>query len=107
MYMDTEKLIQLKNQIENLDKIHHVKILKILKDNKIKFSENRNGIFINMISFNEKTIDDIKKTLLYIKEQEKNLKDIESIKKELNKDYFINNKKPIKANNSSNVNEFH
>jgi len=107
MYMDTEKLIQLKNQIENLDKIHHVKILKILKDNKIKFSENRNGIFINMISFNEKTIDDIKKTLLYIKEQEKNLKDIESIKKELNKDYFINNNKPIKANNSSNVNEFH
>jgi hypothetical protein len=107
MYMDTEKLILLKNQIENLDKIHHVKILKILKDNKIKFSENRNGIFINMISFNEKTIDDIKKTLLYIKEQERNLKDIESIKKELNKDYFINNNKPIKANNSSNVNEFH
>ena len=54
--MDTKYLIHLKNQIESLDKIHHVKIFKILKDNKIKFSENRNGIFINMTSFNANNV---------------------------------------------------
>lgn len=104
--MDIKKLNDLKIQIENLDKIHHVKIFKILKDNKIKYSENRNGIFINMTTFNDETIKDVEKTLLYIKEQEKNLKDIEAYKKELNKDYFKNNNKAVKANTTSNVNEF-
>ena len=103
--MDTKHLIDLKNQIESLDKIHHVKIFKILKDNSIKFSENRNGIFINMTSFNEITVKEIEKTLLYIKQQEKNLKDIEAFKNELNKDYFINNNKQIKASSTLTLNE--
>ena len=92
MYMDTKNLVDLKNQIEELDKIHHVKILKILKDNQIKFSENRNGIFINMNSFNEETIISIQNTLNYINEQEKQLKDIETIKTDLQNDFFIKGK---------------
>ena len=86
-------LIKLKNDIEKLDKIHHLKILEIIEKNSIKYSENRNGIFINMNSFNAKTVSDIKNELKYIKEQEKNLNDIEKVKKELNKDYFKNNNK--------------
>ena len=73
-------LVSLKNQIECLDKIHHIKILNILKNNSIKYSENRNGIFVNMNSFDNNTIDQINKILLYIKNQEKNLIDIENIK---------------------------
>lgn len=96
------KLISLKNQIENLDKIHHIKILNILKNNDIKYSENRNGIFINMNSFNEQTIDEINKILLYIKNQEKNLIDIENIKQELSNDYFVNDNKD---NVNNNINE--
>jgi len=46
-----------------------------------------------MNSFNETTISEIRNTLTYIKEQEKNLNDIEKVKKELNKDYFKNNNK--------------
>lgn len=91
-------LIKLKNDIEKLDKIHHLKILEIIEKNSIKYSENRNGIFINMNSFNAKTVSDIKNELKYIKEQEKNLNDIEKVKKELNKDYFKNNNKET-ANN--------
>tara|TARA_B100000989_G_C19172988_1_gene316327 strand:- start:79 stop:387 length:309 start_codon:yes stop_codon:yes gene_type:complete len=91
-------LIKLKNDIEKLDKIHHLKILEIIETNSIKYSENRNGIFINMNSFNAKTVSDIKNELKYIKEQEKNLNDIEKVKKELNKDYFKNNNKET-ANN--------
>ena len=88
--MDTGKLIVLKELIENLDVFHHNKILKILVQNNIKYSENRNGIFVNMNSFNEKTIKEIEKTLKYIKSQEKSLQDIENIKDEINKDYFEN-----------------
>tara|TARA_B100000925_G_scaffold163874_1_gene123275 strand:+ start:1161 stop:1472 length:312 start_codon:yes stop_codon:yes gene_type:complete len=91
--MDTGKLIILKDQIENLDAFHHNKILKILVKNDIKYSENRNGIFVNMNSFNENTVKEIEKTLLYIKNQEKSLKDIEKIKNEINKDYFENDNK--------------
>ena len=91
--MDTAKLVVLKEQIENLDAFHHNKILKILVKNDIKYSENRNGIFVNMNSFDKNTILEIEKTLLYIKTQEKSLQDIEKIKKEINKDYFENDNK--------------
>tara|TARA_B100002019_G_C20957935_1_gene444847 strand:+ start:40 stop:360 length:321 start_codon:yes stop_codon:yes gene_type:complete len=90
--MNTDKLKKLKNDIDNLDKIHHLKIFKILKDNDVKYSENRNGIFINMNSFNEKTIKEVENTLNYINEQEKQLKDIESIKADLQNDFFIKGK---------------
>ena len=71
--MDTGKLIVLKDKIENLEAFHHNKILKVLIKNNIKYSENRNGIFVNMNSFNESTMEEIDKTLLYITKQEKNL----------------------------------
>lgn len=99
---DSLNLISLKNQIENLDKIHHIKILNILKNNSIKYSENRNGIFVNMSSFDDKTIEEVKKILLYIENQEQNLIDIENIKQELSKDYFVNDNKD---NINNNVNE--
>ena len=75
------QLIKLKNEIEKLDKIHHVKILEILQKHSIKYSENRNGIFINMNSFNETTISEIRNTLTYIKEQEKILMILKKLKK--------------------------
>ena len=91
--MDQGKLITLKDKIENLEAFHHNKILKVLIKNNIKYSENRNGIFVNMNSFNENTVEEIDKALLYITKQEKNLKDIETIKEEINKDYFENDNK--------------
>ena len=100
---DLNNLIQLKNQIENIDKIHHIKILNILKNNNIKYSENRNGIFVNMTSFDSQTIDNIEKILSYIKTQEKSLIDVETIKDELSKDYFVNDNKDKKNNN---INEY-
>ena len=72
--METEKLKLLQNDIDKLDKIHHLKILKILKDNDIKYSENRNGIFVNMNVFDDKTIRDIENTLKYIKRTRKTIK---------------------------------
>tara|TARA_B110000977_G_scaffold181784_1_gene242802 strand:- start:5753 stop:6067 length:315 start_codon:yes stop_codon:yes gene_type:complete len=103
-----EKLNKLKNIIDNLDKIHHLKIFKVLKDNNVKFSENRNGIFINMNSFDENTIKNIELTLQYINRQEKQLLDIETIKYDLKQDFFIQNVKEVKDNITNNVitNEF-
>ena len=91
--MNTSKQIKLKNKIEKLDKIQQVRILEILTKNQIKYSENRNGIFLNMDNLNEKTVVEIEKNLEYFQKQEKTLSDIETIKKELNNDYFKNGNK--------------
>lgn len=91
--MNTVDQIKLKCKIEKLDKIHQVKILDILIKNQIKYSENRNGIFLNMDSLNSKTIQEITENLEYFQKQEKTLTDIETIKKELNQDYFKNGNK--------------
>jgi len=91
--MDPNRLIKLKTEIENIPKIHHVKILQILINNKIKFSENRNGIFVNMNEFTNKTIKELQKILLYISEQEKTLNDVEKEKSFYQTNYFKNSNK--------------
>ena len=91
--MNTVEQIKLKSKIEKLDKIHQIKILDILIKNQIKYSENRNGIFLNMDSLNKETIREITENLEYFQKQEKTLSDIETIKQELNLDYFKNGNK--------------
>ena len=57
----TDNLQLLRNQIEKLDKVHHIGILKILKENAVQYSENTNGIFINLTKVNDTIIGIIKK----------------------------------------------
>tara|TARA_B100000780_G_C20934245_1_gene372472 strand:- start:59 stop:364 length:306 start_codon:yes stop_codon:yes gene_type:complete len=91
--MKTIEKNKLKSKIEKLDKIHQTKILEILIHNNIKYSENRNGIFLNMENLNKKTVREIEKNLEYFQKQEKTLTDIETIKNELNNEYFENGNK--------------
>ena len=91
--MDPNLLLKLKTDIESIPRIHHIKILRILLDNKIKFSENRNGIFVNMNEFDQKTIDALHLILLYISEQEKTLNDVEKEKSFYQTNYFGNSNK--------------
>ena len=91
--MKTIEKTKLKSKIEKLDKIHQTKILEILINNNIKYSENRNGIFLNMENLNKKTVREIEKNLEYFQKQEKTLTDIETIKSELNNEYFENGNK--------------
>ena len=91
--MKTIEKNKLKSKIEKLDKIHQTKILEILINNNIKYSENRNGIFLNMENLNKKTVREIEKNLEYFQKQEKTLTDIETIKNELNNEYFENGNK--------------
>ena len=91
--MDTTIKLKLKNKIEKLSKVHQLKVLDVIIKNDIKYSENRNGIFLNMVNLDDKTINEIQTVLEYIQKQEKTLKDVEKVKNELNKDYFSNSNK--------------
>jgi len=88
----TDNLQLLRNQIEKLDKVHHVGILKILKENTVQYSENTNGIFINLTKVNDIIIESIKKYVTYVKLQEVELGDIEDQKKEYKKEFYNDNK---------------
>ena len=58
-------LKKLRNDIESMDKFHQINIFKILKENNITYSENNNGIFINMSKLDEEIIQKLKDYLLH------------------------------------------
>lgn len=83
-------LIKLKEKMENLNESQQLDIVRILMDNQIKFSENSNGIFLNLTNLKSDEIDEINKYIQYISDQEANLITIENMKKEYKKNFFMN-----------------
>ena len=93
-----DELKKLNKIVSNLNEIHHKKIFEIINSNNIKFSENRNGVFINLNNLPGNIIDEIQKYINYVKIQEKNISNFETIKNEFKKDFFTNIKKEDKDN---------
>ena len=94
-----DMLSNLRNEINDLSSTHHIEILRILTKYNIHYSENRNGIFVNMILLSDEVINEMNSYIKYIKKQEKQLSKIEKEKK-LYKDTFFNT-----INGVSEVNE--
>ena len=90
--MESIKLNLLKDQIEKLEKFHQIQILEILVENKASFTENRNGVFVNLIKINKNIIQKIREYLLYVSNQNITLQDTEQLKEELKYNYFKGNK---------------
>ena len=90
--MESIKLNLLKDQIEKLEKFHQIQILEILVENKVSFTENRNGIFINLIKIDKNVIQKIREYLLYVSNQNITLEDTEQLKEKLKYNYFKGNK---------------
>ena len=86
------KLIQLRNKIEKMNLIHHVKIFQIVKNHGIDYSENRNGIFFNMNLFNDDCINDINEYIKYVYKQEDKLDKDEKLKLAVQNEFFKDNK---------------
>jgi hypothetical protein len=70
----------LKTKINNIDSNYHVYILKILRDNNIEFSENKNGCFVNLLNVPNSTISKIEQYITFIEDEEKHLKEFEDFK---------------------------
>ena len=65
--LDIKKLKELRDTISELDSCEQVEVLKIIEKNKIKYTENKNGVFINMNKLNNKTIEELEKFIVYIR----------------------------------------
>lgn len=86
--MKNDLLISLRDKMENMNMIHHLKFFEIIKGHKILYSENRNGIFINMNSLNKTIIEKIKLYITYVNKQEETLDQTEKIKDDFQKEFF-------------------
>jgi len=71
--LSIKELKKLKEKIDALEMCEHVELLKIFIKNDVKYTENSNGIFINMNKLSDSCIEDINKFMDFIN---KNLNNI-------------------------------
>jgi hypothetical protein len=81
-------LIKLRNHIEKLNDSYHSNIFKIFKKNNVEYSENKNGIFINLSEVDEDILREIYVYLDYLNKQEHQINKIEQQKLEYQNKYF-------------------
>ena len=85
---DISNLKKLRDYIELMDKIHQVHIFKILKNNNTEYTENTNGVFINMTLLDNLTLTHIKDFIKYVDLQKEQLETIEDIKAKYQKEFY-------------------
>ena len=68
--------------VESMPKEHHIEIFKIITYYNVKYTENNNGIFINMGNINEDCLNKINNYVNFINENKKNILEFEKIKEE-------------------------
>ena len=91
-HYSVSELNYLRDYIENMDKFNQIEILRILHKHKdITLNENKYGIHVNLSELNENILKEIMLYLDYIKNQEKNLIEIEQQKEDFKNTYFSNN----------------
>lgn len=82
-------LDELKLKIEQLNKQHHIEILKILKKNSaVTLNENKSGVYVNLTLLPEQSISDIYNYVKYIEEQEATLSSLETQKLDFKNTFF-------------------
>ena len=78
----------LRDKIELLNAFHQIEILRILHTNNVTFSENKNGVFVNLTYVSPDIIDTINEYIIYVYKQESQLNEIEEKKIVLSNQYF-------------------
>jgi hypothetical protein len=100
--VNTELIISLKTNIENLNKFHQIEILKIFnEENSNMINENNNGVFINLVDLSESLYNKLNEYIIYVNVQQEELTSIEEEKINIENEFFkekINYIKKIKKN---------
>ena len=75
-----------------MEKIHQINILKIFKKHNIDFTENSNGIFVNMTILSADILEEINSYISYVNLQQKQLNKVEQDKERYKKEFYKDNK---------------
>jgi len=81
--MELDNVTQLRNAIQSLDNSKHIEIFKIFKQHDVFYSENKNGIFINLSEVSDEVIVEVRKYIDYICNQERQIEIVEQQKVDL------------------------
>ena len=84
----TESLKMLRDNIEALPTFHQIEVLRILYKNHITFSENKNGVFLNLSYVNLEVIHKISEYVTFVQNQESQMCEFEKKKMTLSNQYF-------------------
>jgi len=90
----TSKVFSIKDKkiliedISKLNKVEYVEIYKIFNDDGIKYTENANGIFINISKTPDKTLYKIKSFIDFYKKNNERLNKDNLTRSQLAQDYF-------------------
>ena len=96
------------DEIRLLSKHEHLEIFKIIKNGTNKYTENNNGIFVNLSLLDNEIIENIRNFVMFCKQNKKNLElEEESINTEKNKifrkqNYELNKPSEISEKQESN-----
>ena len=86
--MNIERLNEIKEEIEKMDKNSHLEVFNILENNKIPYNKNMNGIFINLSFIDNEIITKLEKFIIYKNKQKNILNKDELIKEQYKKEFF-------------------
>ena len=86
--MNIDDIKTLRNTIQSFSKEKQLDIFKMCKSSNIFFTENNNGIFINLTELNNIQLLELQKYVNYIVEQETQIEKVEQEKKEMAKIYI-------------------
>lgn len=91
--MDNEKLEKISKKIDKLSKNEHIEIFTLLNNLNINYSENKNGIFIQMNKMNPEQLNKLEEYLDYKEKKEFDINKIEKTMELFKKD--LNNNKHL------------
>jgi predicted component of viral defense system (DUF524 family) len=97
------ELVTIKNKIEQLNRKQQIEVLKIITKLDISYSENNNGVFFNLSSFNEEQLGELNDYISYVSDQEEALQELENVKNELSETFFSNKKNSIKESAANTI----
>ena len=102
--MDSDNTLEhIRSRINGLSKMHHVDILRILKqDPNITINENKSGVYINLSFLPQIIIDEIIQYIEHIDNQENSLNLLEK-QKESFKNSFFGDKSNLDKDNKDDV----
>ena len=83
-----DSLKTLRDNIESLSEFHQIEVLRILHSNHITFSENKNGVFVNLSYVNYDVMNKINEYVTFVNKQEMHLYEFEEKKTLLSNQYF-------------------
>lgn len=85
--MEYSKMVDIRNKIEGLTKIHQIEVLRILHKDSVVMNENQYGVHINLANVNIDTMNTITTYLQYAIDQEHTLYRTEQKKDDFKKEF--------------------